>query len=67
MVKIHTRRKRKLRMYGLRGRHRKPKPKTFKTEEAAMKYAEAKGLKNYKLLDIQELNPNKNKIKIVAE
>ena len=67
MVKLHTRRRRKLEMFGMRGRNRKPKPKTFKTEEAAKKYAEAKGIKNYRLVDIQELNPNKNKIKIVAD
>lgn len=67
MVKIHTRRKRKLKMFGLRGRNRRPKPKTFKTEEKARKYAETKGIKNYKLVDLQELNPKKNKIKIVVE
>ena len=66
MAKLHTRQARKLRMCGLRGRNRVAKPKTFKTEEAAKKYAEAKGIKNYKLVDLQELNPNKNKIKIVV-
>lgn len=67
MVKMHTRQKRKLEMFGVRGRNRKPKPKTFKTKEKAIKYAETKGIKNYKLVDLQELNPNKSKIKIVVE
>ena len=67
MPKIHTRFKRKLRMFGSTKKNRKKRPKTFKSEEAAKKYAEAKGLKNYKLVDILELNPNKCKIKIVVE
>jgi|TARA_Y100000310_G_C20342568_1_gene650494 hypothetical protein len=67
MAKLHTRQKRKLRMHSIKGRNRKPKPKTFNTEEKAKKYAEAKGIKNYKLVDLQELNPNRNKIKIVVE
>ena len=67
MGKLHTRQARKLRMAKVKGRHRKTRPKTFKTEEKAKKYAEAKGIKNYKLVDLQELNPNRNKIKIVVE
>ena len=66
MVKLHTRRRRKLEMFGARGRNRKPRHKTFKTEEKARKYAETKGIKNYKLIDLQELNPKKSKIKIVV-
>jgi hypothetical protein len=66
MVKLHTRQKRKLKMYRVKGRNRAKRPKTFKSEEAAKKYAEAKGIKNYKLIDLQELNPNRNKIKIVV-
>jgi len=67
MPRIHTRAARKLRMFGIRNKNRKKRPKTFRSEEAAKKYAEAKGLKNYKLVDIHELNPNKCKIKIVVE
>ncbi len=67
MVKLHTRQKRKLRMQGLGGRNRKARPKTFKTEEAAKKYAEAKGLKNYKLVDLAISRPNVKKIKIVLK
>ena len=66
MAKIHTRQKRKLRMHGLRGRNRKPKPKTFKSEGAAKKYAEAKGIKNYKLVDLAISSPNRKKLKIVV-
>jgi hypothetical protein len=66
MVKLHTRQKRKLKMRRVKGRNRTKRPKTFKSEEAAKKYAEAKGIKNYKLIDLQELNPNRNKIKIVV-
>lgn len=67
MPKIHTRVKRKLRMFRVRNNNSKKRPKTFKSEEAAKKYAEAKGSKNYKLVDLQEFNPNKCKIKIVAQ
>ena len=67
MSKIHTRAKRKLRMFKSTRKPRKKRPKTFKSEEAAKKYAESKGLKNYKLVDLQEFNPNKSKIKIVVE
>ncbi len=66
MPKLHTRQKRLLRMHSISGRNRKSRPKTFKTEGTAKKYAEAKGIKNYKLVDLQELNPNKSKIKIVV-
>lgn len=45
MKKIHTRQKRKLRMHGIRGRNRKSKPKTFKTEESANAWATNHGLK----------------------
>ena len=54
-------------MFGSTKKNRKKRPKTFKSEEAAKKYAEAKGLKNYKLVDIHELNPNKCKIRIVVD
>ena len=42
-------------------------PRTFKSEEAAKKYAESKGIENYRLVDLKEFNPNKCKIKIVVE
>ena len=65
MVKVHTRQKRYVSK--VRGRKKKKGSKTFKSEESAKKYAEAKGVKNYKLVDLLELNPNRNKIKIVEE
>ena len=65
MGKLHTRQKRKLRMAKIKGRNRKAKPKTFKSNESAKKYAEVKGIKDYKLVNLS-INPNKNKIKIVV-
>lgn len=47
-------------------RNRTKRPKTFISEEAAKKYAEAKNLKNYKLVNISPFQ-NKLKIKIVPE
>ena len=66
MTKIHTRIKRKLRMFSSTKKSRKKRPKTFKSEEAAKKYAEAKGIKNYKLVNLQPFNPKRTKIKIVV-
>jgi len=63
MGRIHTRQARKLRMAKVKGRNRKKRPKTFKTEESAKKYAESKGLKNYKLVNI---SISSKKIKIVT-
>ena len=67
MPKVHTRIKRKLRMFSSTKKSRKKRPKTFKSEEAAKKYAEAKGIKNYKLVNLQPFNPKKTKIKIEIE
>ena len=66
MARIHTRALRKLRMFRISGSNRKKRAKTFKSEEAAKKYAEAKGIKEYKLVDLLEMNPKRNKIKIVV-
>ena len=52
-------------MFRILGSNRKKRPKTFKSEQAAKKYAEAKGYKNYKLVDLQPFNPKRTKIKIV--
>ncbi len=46
-------------------RYRKSRPKTFKTEEAAKKYAETKGLKEYKLVNMKSPESKDKKIKIV--
>jgi hypothetical protein len=66
MSKIHTRIKRKLRMYRSRKKRSKTRLKTFTTEEAAKKYAEAKKIKKYTLVNLQPFNPKKTKIKVVV-
>lgn len=66
MAKIHTRLKRKLRMKVSRKRNRAPRPKTFKTEEAAKRYAEAKGIKDYKLVNLRSSSSKRKKLRIIA-
>ncbi|MBW2983522.1 hypothetical protein KY361_00220 [Candidatus Woesearchaeota archaeon] len=66
MAKLHTRLKRKLRMKINRRRNRAPRPKTFKSEEAAKRYAEAKGIKDYKLVNIRSSSSKRKKLKIVG-
>ncbi|MBU0472356.1 MAG: hypothetical protein KKF89_06435 [Nanoarchaeota archaeon] len=61
MAKIHTKAKRKV-TSKKRARNRAVRPKTFRTEESAKKYAELKGLKSYKLVRISD-----KKIKVVLE
>ena len=67
MVKIHTRVKRKFRMRGTSKRNKPDRPKTFKTEDAAKKYAEGKGIKSYKLTNLKSTTSTQKKIKIVVE
>ncbi len=50
-----------------RGRNRKRRPKTFKTEEAARKWAEEKGLKDYKIVNMKNSGSKKSKFRIVRE
>lgn len=64
MAKIHTKAKRRLRMHSVHGRNRATRPKTFKSEESAKKYAESKGLKDYKLVDLFQNKPDKHKFRI---
>ena len=47
-----------------RGRARRPK--TFKTEEAAKKYAESKGIKDYTLVNLKPAS-EENKFRIVKK
>jgi hypothetical protein len=47
-----------------RGRNRKKRPKTFNTEEAAKKYAEEQGLKEYKLHNLKSANSTEKKFRI---
>jgi len=64
MVKIHTRIKRKI-TDNIKRRKVK-RPKTFKSEDAAKEYSKKKGIKDFKLVNIN-LNPLKPKIKIVVK
>ena len=63
MPRIATYDKRRMTGNGI-PRNRAIRPKTFKSEDAAKKYAEANSLKNYKLVDIC-VSPVKQKYKIV--
>lgn len=68
MKKIHTRVKRKLGLaHNLRHKKRakKNRPKTFRTEASAKKYAEFKGIKDYEIVNLQL--GNKKKLKIVPK
>ncbi len=47
------------------GRNRKPRPKTFKSEEAANKYAESKGIKSFELVRLR--HGLSSKVKIVEK
>ena len=67
MVKVHTRVKRKMRMKVNRRRDRQARPKTFKSEAAAKKYAETKGIKSYKLVNLKSSTSKTKKLKIVAQ
>ncbi|MBS3143310.1 hypothetical protein J4446_00310 [Candidatus Woesearchaeota archaeon] len=68
MKKIHTRVKRRLGLAHNK-RHvkkiKKVRPKTFKTEESAKKYADVKGIKNYELVNLKI--GSKRKLKVVSK
>jgi len=68
MKKMHTREKRKLGLSHNR-RHKKRvkvnKPKTFKTESSAKKYAEALGLKKYEIINLN--TEDKKKLKVIPK
>ena len=49
------------------GRKRAPRPKTFKTEEAAKKYAEANKIANYLLVNLKNKISKTKKLKIVQK
>ena len=68
MKKIHTREKRKLGLSHNKGhkkRIKRNKPKTFKTEESVKKYADSKGIKSYKIVNLK-ISKGK-KLKLVQE
>jgi len=48
------------------GRERQKRPKTFRTEEAAKKWAEAGKIKDYELVNLKEGKKEK-KIRVVAK
>ncbi|MBR9692172.1 hypothetical protein GOV06_05305 [Candidatus Woesearchaeota archaeon] len=48
-------------------RRERARPKTFKTEEAAKVYAEKKGIKDYKLVNLKSPESKIKKIKVVAK
>jgi len=64
MIKEHTRQLRRKRIHVNKDRGREIRPKTFKSEESAKKYAESKGIKDYKLIDLKETHPTEKKLRI---
>lgn len=69
MKKMHTREKRKLglsRNASHKKRIKKNRPKTFRNEESAKKYAESKGMKNYDLINLK-IGGNQKKLKVVKK
>ncbi|MSR86261.1 hypothetical protein EXS74_02605 [Candidatus Woesearchaeota archaeon] len=71
MAKVHTRTKRKmaspthLKSARPENRDRKTRPKTFKTEESAKKWAEAQGLKKFELKNIR-IGTKDKKIRVIS-
>ncbi len=69
MVKVHTRAKRKYGIAHSRSKIptgiKKKGAKTFKTEEAAKKYAETKKIQNYSLINLKSSESKTKKVKIV--
>ncbi|MBL7147750.1 MAG: hypothetical protein ISS82_02905 [Nanoarchaeota archaeon] len=71
MSKIHTRLKRRFNLshnkkHTLKDKT-KNKPKTFKTEEAAKKYAEKNKITNYELINLKSPESSSKKIKIITK
>ncbi len=48
-------------------RRERTRPKTFKTEEAAKTWAEKKGLKDYKLVNLKSPESKTKKIEVISE
>jgi len=48
------------------GRKRSPRPRTFKTEESAKKWADTQGLKNYQLQNLRTPESSTKKLRIVS-
>ena len=68
MSKVHTRIKRKYNLSRFRSHTNKlrttKRPKTFKTEESAKKWAENNNIKNYELINLKNPENKLKKIKI---
>lgn len=47
-------------------RNRRPRPKTFKTEESAKRWAESKGMKKFVLVNLRNESSSSKKIKVVS-
>ena len=47
-------------------RRKRDRAKTFKTEESAKEWAEKKGLKDYKLVNLKSPDNKTKKIKVIA-
>ena len=65
-TKVHTKVKRRLR-YIPSDRKRAIRPKTFKSEESAKKYAEKQGINKYTLENMKSLESSVKKLRIVVE
>ena len=64
MAKLHTKQWRKLKNRIPLKKRTRSRPKTFRTEEAARKYAEEQGMKEFSLVN---LSPRQNVMKIRVE
>jgi len=71
MVKVHTKSKRKYSHATHLGsarpehRNRKPRPRTFTSEETAKKWAESQGIKKYELKNLR-IGTKDKKIRVIA-
>lgn len=52
---------------GRKTRTRNPRPKTFKTEDAAKKWADAQGMKEYDIVNLRHDASSTKKFKVVAK
>ena len=71
MPKIHTRTKRKYNVAhnkrGVQTKKRKKRPKTFKSEESAKKWAENNKIKDYELINLKSSESKTKKIRVIPK
>jgi hypothetical protein len=48
-------------------RVRSPRPRTFKSEEAAKKWADAQGIKKYELVNLRNSESQTKKIRVIVK